>query len=53
MKFCSKESNRQIHPDAIIVGLEKSIGMIPNPQWYQEVYTNVLFSIYVKHSVLD
>ncbi len=45
----TRESNRASHPDAIIVGLEKSIGMIPNPQWYREVYTNELFSVYVKN----
>ena len=28
--------------------LEKTIGLIPNPRWYREVYTNNLFSVYVK-----
>jgi hypothetical protein len=35
-------------PDAFIVGSEKSAGIIPNPQWYQEVYNGDIFSVYVK-----
>lgn len=44
----NRPSDRSQHPDALIVGLEKGIGMTPNPNWYREVYTNQLFSIYVK-----
>lgn len=36
------------YPDTLILGLEKSIGLTPNPTWYEEIYTNQLFSVYVK-----
>lgn len=47
-----RKSDFNTHPDTIIIGLEKSLGMIPHPNWYSEVFTNQLFSVYVKNELL-
>lgn len=45
----ARPSDHSVAPDAIIVGLEKTLGLLPDPDLYREVYTNELFSIYTKN----
>jgi hypothetical protein len=44
-----RESDPATLPDTIIVGLERNLGLIPNSKWYRGLYTNELFSVFIKN----
>ena len=43
-----RESDRSKLPDAIIMSVERQAGLIPRPDWYNAVYTNDVFWVFVK-----